>query len=67
MDLHKDPDYDKFETTFSNSPCFSNYCLRQSYPQPYPFENNPTTGHISTNLDKNVKIIFLVVQLHYIK
>ncbi len=52
MDLHKDPDYDKFETTFSNSPCFSNYCLRQSYPQPYPFENNPTTGHISTNLDK---------------
>ena len=32
---------DNFITTFSNSPCWSNYCLRQSYPEVYPFENNP--------------------------
>ena len=33
MDMHKDPDNDKFTTTFSNSPCWPNYCLRQSYPE----------------------------------
>ena len=27
MDLYNDADYYKYETTFSNSPCFSNYCL----------------------------------------
>ena len=36
MDLFKNPEFDKFETTFSNSPCWSNYCLRQSYPNSYP-------------------------------
>ena len=30
MDLYKNPSTDYFITTFSNSPCFSNYCLRQS-------------------------------------
>ena len=40
-----DPNYARFETTFSNSPCFSNYCLRQSFPNEYPFENNPKKGN----------------------
>lgn len=39
-----------FQTTFSNSVCFPNYCLRQSYPNLYPFENIPKTGSIETNL-----------------
>jgi len=39
-----------FLTTFSNSTCFDNYCLRQSYPEEYPFVNNPKTGHHKTNL-----------------
>ena len=43
-------DLETFETTFSNSPCFSNYCLRQSFPEMYPFENNPKTGANSTGL-----------------
>ena len=50
MDLFKNSDIDKFETTFSNSPCWPNYCLRQSYPEIYPFENNPQTGSFKTNL-----------------
>ena len=50
LDLIRDPSVDKFETTFSNSTCFSNYCLRQSYPESYPFENNPKTGHSIDNL-----------------
>ena len=37
--------------TFSNSPCFSNYCLRQSYPEPYPSENNPKTGAFKVDLN----------------
>ena len=30
-----------WKTTFSNSVCNSTYCLRQSYPNTYPFENRP--------------------------
>ena len=52
MDLLKNPTNDKFITTFSNSPCFSNYCLRQSFPENYPFENNPKTGVFEDNLPK---------------
>ena len=52
MDLFKDPAFDKYVTTFSNSPCWPNYCLRQSYPETYPFENNPMTGSIKNNLPK---------------
>ena len=52
MQLYKDLSSDNFTTTFSNSPCFSNYCLRQSYPETYPFENNPKTGSFKTNLDR---------------
>lgn len=52
MDLHKDIESDNFETTFSNSPCFSNYCLRQSYPESYPFENNPKKGAFTTELER---------------
>ncbi len=50
MDLFKDPSSDNFVTTFSNSPCWPDYCLRQSYPEFYPFENNPRTGSFKTNL-----------------
>tara|TARA_B100000963_G_scaffold361603_1_gene398046 strand:- start:1785 stop:2519 length:735 start_codon:yes stop_codon:yes gene_type:complete len=52
MNLFKDGSADTFITTFSNSPCWPNYCLRQSYPESYPFENNPTKGSFSTNLEK---------------
>ena len=52
MQLHKDPSYANFITTFSNSPCWSNYCLRQSYPEIYPFENNPKKGSFNTDLPK---------------
>ena len=52
MQLYKDPSSDNFTTTFSNSPCWSNYCLRQSYPEVYPFENNPKTGSFKTNMAK---------------
>ena len=48
----KDPSSNNFTTTFSNSPCWSNYCLRQSYPEIFPFENNPKTGSFKTDLDK---------------
>jgi hypothetical protein len=34
----------------SNSPCFSNYCLRQSYPESYPFEKNNKLSEQKTNL-----------------
>lgn len=50
MDLFKNPEFDKFETTFSNSPCFPNYCLRQSYPNSYPDDINPKTGAYLTEL-----------------
>ena len=49
----KDFSIDRFVTTFSNSPCFSNYCLRQSYPEMYPFENNPKTGNPNTQHSLN--------------
>ena len=52
MALFKDPSADRFTTTFSNSPCWPDYCLRQSYPNSYPFENNPKTGSYSVNLDE---------------
>ena len=52
MDLFKDPSFDKFVTTFSNSPCWPNYCLRQSYPENFPFENNPRTGSFKTDLER---------------
>ena len=52
MQSFKDPSSDHFTTTFSNSPCFSNYCLRQSYPEVYPFQNNPKTGSFKTNMAK---------------
>tara|TARA_B100001093_G_C26795049_1_gene1000727 strand:- start:987 stop:1676 length:690 start_codon:yes stop_codon:yes gene_type:complete len=50
MDLFKNPDFDKFETTFSNSPCWPNYCLRQSYPENYPSDNNPKKGNFLADL-----------------
>jgi hypothetical protein len=52
IEVFKDISNDKFETTFSNSPCFSNYCLMQSYPENYPFDNNPKTGNSVINLPK---------------
>lgn len=52
MQLFKDPSADNFTTTFSNSTCWPNYCLRQSYPNIYPYENNPKTGSSKVSLDK---------------
>ena len=52
MDLFKDPTSDNFTTTFSNSPCWPNYCLRQSFPENFPFENNPKTGSFKVDLDR---------------
>ncbi len=51
MRLFKDPSSDNFTTTFSNSPCWPNYCLRQSFPNLYPNENNPKTGSFKVDLD----------------
>ena len=53
MQLYKDPSSDHFTTTFSNSPCFSTYCLKQSYPNSFPFLNNPKTGAQEINLTEN--------------
>ena len=58
MDLMKDSSIDKFVTTFSNSVCFPNYCLRQSFPENYPFENNPKTGNNTLNLPKKCEKSF---------
>ena len=52
MDLFKDTASDNFTTTFSNSACWPNYCLRQSYPERFPFENNPKTGAYQSDLAK---------------
>ena len=41
-----------FETTFSNSPCTSSYCLKQSFPNRYPHLNNPNTDAYNTGLDR---------------
>jgi len=46
-------DFQRFQTTFSNSPCFSTYCLKQSYPNSFPFTNNPKSGVQDTNLTEN--------------
>ena len=35
---------DLWETSFSNSVCNPVYCLRQSYPEDFPFENLPRKG-----------------------
>ena len=41
-----------FETTFSNSPCTTSYCLKQSFPNRYPYLNNPNTDAYNTGLDR---------------
>ena len=41
-----------FETTFSNSPCTSSYCLKQSFPNRYPHLNNPSTDAHKTGLER---------------
>ena len=53
MDRYQSLDFQRFETTFSNSPCWPNYCLRQSYPNTFPFENNPKVGSTKVNLKEN--------------
>ena len=37
-------------TTFSNSPCGTNYCTYQAYPENYPRSFEPKTGAIDSNL-----------------
>ncbi len=56
MTNYQDSDFQKFETSFSNSVCFPNYCLRQSFPNAFPFENNPKTGSFQNNLIENCNI-----------
>ncbi len=53
MNKYQNIENHKFETTFSNSPCWSNYCLRQSYPNVFPFDSNPKTGAEKVNLIEN--------------
>jgi hypothetical protein len=67
MQLYKDPSSDHFTTTFSNSPCWSNYCLSQSCPEVYPFENNPKTGSFKTNMAKICTNSFFGEKQLYIK
>ena len=52
MDLYQNDEFDRFETTFSNSPCYSNWCRRQSYPNSFPAENNPHSGANKINLER---------------
>ncbi len=58
MNNYTDPSKNLFLTTFSNSPCWSNYCLRQSYPNNYPFENIPKTGAYDDDLESVCKSNF---------
>ena len=58
MDLFKDSNSDVFETTFSNSPCWPNYCLQQSYPDNFPSNNNPRIGSYKSGLDEFCKNSF---------
>jgi hypothetical protein len=37
-------------TTFSSSPCGSNYCIYQAYPENYPRTFEPKTGAVESNL-----------------
>ncbi|MEO5910571.1 MAG: hypothetical protein ABIP95_06760 [Pelobium sp.] len=37
-------------TTFSNTVCNNVYCIQQSYPQSFPFNNDPGTGATNNNL-----------------
>jgi hypothetical protein len=37
-------DFETFKTSFSNSECNSSFCLLQSYPEAFPYPNNPKTG-----------------------
>ena len=39
-----------YMTTFSNSPCESTYCLKQSYPDDSFRQNDPKSGAVQTNL-----------------
>ncbi|PRY89719.1 hypothetical protein [Mongoliibacter ruber] len=41
---------DIVRTTFSNSPCESLFCLKQSYPNNYFRQNDPKSGAIETNI-----------------
>ena len=65
MDLYRDSDFDSFKTTFSNSPCFSNWCLRQSYPKHIQLKIDQKWA-FKTDLKKNVVTVFMVGQQHFI-
>ncbi|TVP49959.1 MAG: hypothetical protein EA341_08295 [Mongoliibacter sp.] len=41
---------DIIRTTFSNSPCESLFCLKQSYPNDYFRQNDPRSGAVETNI-----------------
>jgi hypothetical protein len=58
MDIYQTGSLDSFTTTFSNTPCFSNYCFLQSYPNSFPFNNIPKTGSSATELNEFCKNSF---------
>ena len=44
IDSYPSIPFNVWETSFSNSICNEVYCLRQSYPNVFPFENRPRKG-----------------------
>ncbi len=48
--LEKATDDVFYQTTFSNGPCISYQCLTQSYPNSYPFVNDPKEGSAGVRL-----------------
>lgn len=44
IDSYSSIPFNVWETTFSNSVCNTAFCLRQSYPNEFPFENLPRSG-----------------------
>jgi hypothetical protein len=44
IDSYPSTPFNVWETTFSNSVCNTALCLRQSYPNVFPFENSPRRG-----------------------
>ena len=67
MDLINDPTSGRFETTFSNSVCFPNYCLRQSYQILFHSKIILKLVTIKLIYLKNANNHFMAVQQPYIK
>ena len=44
IDSDTNTNINSWETSFSNSVCNSSFCLKQSYPNVFPFDNSPREG-----------------------